>query len=177
LGLATVYGIVKQSGGYIWLDSEVGVGTTFNVYLPCIDEDAQKENEKDEILVPKGQETILIVEDEDMVRSLTSAMLEECGYRVIEARSGVEALEIIKNQNCAVDLVMTDIVMPQMGGRELAERLAADCPDLRMLFTSGYTDDEIVRHEVIKEETNFIQKPFTFDALAHKVRECLDGAT
>jgi len=176
LGLATVYGIVKQSGGYIWVDSEVGVGTTFNIYLPCIDAEVKLENENDiSESVPKGRETVLLVEDEDMVRTLTRQMLEECGYRVIEAGSGVEALSTIEKQDCEIDLVMTDVVMPQMGGRELSEKLAAKCPQMRVLFTSGYTDDEIIRHDVIKEEINFIQKPFTFEALAHKVRESLDS--
>jgi two-component system cell cycle sensor histidine kinase/response regulator CckA len=125
--------------------------------------------------MPNGAETILIVEDEDLVRALTRQVLEECGYEIIEARNGVEALSIFEHQDCKIDLLMTDVVMPQMGGRELAEKLAQMHPDLRVLFTSGYTDDAIIRHDVIEADTNFIQKPFTFDALAHKVRESLDN--
>ena len=176
LGLATVYGIVKQSDGFIWLDSEIGVGSTFKVYLPCIDAEAKSPNEDVEFEhTAEKAAIILIVEDEDLVRAMTRQILEECGYRVIEASGGSEALTMCLQSDCAIDLVITDVVMPQMSGRELAEKLAEDCPRMRVLFTSGYTDDEIIRHDVIKENTNFIQKPFTLDALARKVRESLSS--
>lgn len=176
LGLATVYGIVKQSGGNIVVYSEEGIGTTFKVYLPRVIQQSEAEgtrNTSDEL--PQGTETILLVEDEDVVRTLTRQILEMCGYTVLEAGNGVEALSLCEKHDCHVDLLMTDVVMPQMGGRELSERFAATYPQMRILFTSGYTDDAVVRHGVIEAGTNFIQKPFTPDALAHKVRAILDG--
>lgn len=175
LGLATVYGIIKQSGGYIWVYSEVGKGSTFKIYLPRVDEDVQilEENEDAES-IPGGTETILLVEDEEMVRNLSHQILKTCGYKVVEARNGVEALSICQKSDLKIDLLMTDVVMPQMGGRELAEKLSQICPQIRLLFTSGYTDDAIIRQGVIKTGENFIQKPFTFEALAKKVREMLD---
>jgi CheY-like chemotaxis protein len=175
LGLATVYGIVRQSGGNIWVYSEEGVGTTFKVYLPRIvrqTKEAEIEKSSDEL--PKGTETILLVEDEEMVRSLTRQILEECGYTILEARNGVEAIAICEEHGSQIDLLLTDVVMPQMGGRELAERLAPIYPRMQILFSSGYTDDAVVRHGVIAAGTNFIQKPFTPQGLAHKVREVLD---
>ncbi|HSK73939.1 MAG TPA: ATP-binding protein, partial [Pyrinomonadaceae bacterium] len=176
LGLATVYGIVKQSGGYVWVYSEVGRGTTFKIYLPRVDEDVQMP-EKDETTesIPGGTETILLVEDEEMVRNLSRQILQTCGYKVLEARNGVEALSICQDSDSKIDLLMTDVVMPQMGGRELAEKLEQMYPQIRLLFTSGYTDDAIIRQGVIKTGENFIQKPFTFEALAKKVRELLDA--
>ncbi|MBA2735051.1 MAG: PAS domain S-box protein, partial [Acidobacteria bacterium] len=176
LGLATVYGIVKQSGGNIGVYSEEGVGTTFKIYLPRVVGQAKKSQTKDSLDdFPRGTETILLVEDEEMVRSLTRQILEECGYTVLEAQNGVEAISLCEKQDCQIDLLMTDVVMPQMGGRELAERFALAFPQMKILFTSGYTDDAVVRHGVINEGTNFIQKPFTPDRLAHKVREVLDA--
>jgi len=175
LGLATVYGIIKQSGGFIWVYSEMGQGTTFEIYLPRVDRLVAAEEKTGEYEdAPKGVETILVVEDEDIVRALTRSVLEESGYKVIEASNGVEALSIFKENNYKIDLLMTDVVMPHMGGRELAEKLAIIQPRLPVLFTSGYTDDAIIHHKIMERHTNFIQKPFTFDALAHKVRECLD---
>ncbi len=176
LGLATVYGIVKQSGGNIVVYSEEGIGTTFKVYLPRVIQQSEAKGTKntcDEL--PQGIETILLVEDEDVVRTLTRQIMEMCGYTVLEAGNGVEALSICEKHDCHIDLLMTDVVMPQMGGRELSERFAVIYPQMRILFTSGYTDDAVVRHGVIEAGTNFIQKPFTPDALAHKVRAILDG--
>lgn len=177
LGLATVYGIIKQSGGYIWVDSKLGEGTTFNVYMPQILEEPDEMPIED--MAPgyelDGSETILLAEDEDMVRALTSQILEEYGYTVIEARDGVEALDLYKNRNRNIDLLMTDVVMPHMDGRELAEHILKDDPQIHVLFTSGYTDDEVIRHKVIATNTNFIQKPFTFDELAYKIREILSA--
>lgn len=176
LGLATVYGIVKQSGGNIWVHSEEGVGTTFKIYLPQVVEQAKKAELKDSSdELPRGTEMILLVEDEEMVRSLTRQILEESGYTVFEAQSGAEALSLCEKNDCHIDLLMTDVVMPHMGGRELAERFAHIYPNIQILFTSGYTDDAVVRHGVISAEANFIQKPFTPDGLAHKVREVLDA--
>ncbi len=175
LGLATVYGIVKQSGGYIWVNSEVGKGTTFEIYLPQIDKtnDEAEETASTEQL-PKGNESILLVEDEQTVRNLTRRLLEFCGYKVIEAQDGIEALNICAKSSDEIDLLMTDVIMPQMGGRELAEKLTENYPHIKVLFTSGYTDDSIVKHGENEANTNFIQKPFTIETLALKVRKVLD---
>jgi len=176
LGLATVYGIVKQSGGNISVYSEEGIGTTFKIYLPRVVEQAEAEDTKvTSDVLPQGTETILLVEDEDVVRTLTRQILEMCGYTVLEASNGIEALSLCEKVDCHIDLLMTDVVMPQMGGRELSERFTQIYPHMRILFTSGYTDDAIVRHGVIEADTNFIQKPFTPDDLARKVRKILDG--
>jgi two-component system cell cycle sensor histidine kinase/response regulator CckA len=121
-----------------------------------------------------GTETILLVEDESIVRSLSRHILEDCGYTVIEAGNGIEALEVYGRGECRIDLLMTDVVMPQMGGRELAEKLAVTHSQLKVLFTSGYTDDSIVRHGMVDAKINFLQKPFTPTALALKVRRILD---
>lgn len=123
----------------------------------------------------EGTETILLVEDEEMVRTLTRQILEESGYTVLEAQNGVEAISMCEKNDCRIDLLMTDVVMPQMGGRELAERFAHIYPKMLILFTSGYTDDAVVRHGMINAGTNFIQKPFTPDGLARKVRAILDA--
>jgi nitrogen-specific signal transduction histidine kinase/ActR/RegA family two-component response regulator len=176
LGLATVYGIVKQSGGNIEVESKVGAGTNFRIYLPRVAEQSKVAEIKDTSTeLPVATETILLVEDEELVRNLSREILETCGYMVIEARNGLEALEIYENGDCKIDLLMTDVVMPQMGGRELAEKLAERLPNLQILFTSGHTDNATVRHGVSKTSINFIQKPFTFDALARKVRELLNA--
>lgn len=175
LGLATVYGIVKQSGGYIWVDTEIGKGTTFNIYLPRLDERAAPPaaNKASEI-IQSGTETILLVEDEPAVRAMILQMLETCGYTVVEAKNGSEALELCESENRKIDLLLTDVVMPLMGGRELANQLSSRFPNVRLLFTSGYTDDAVVRQGIMTEEMNFIQKPFTFEALAKKIREVLN---
>ena len=175
LGLATVYGIVKQSGGSIEVYSEERVGTTFKIYLPRIGEQADTPKIKDiSAEMTKGTEKILLVEDEELVRRLTRQILTECGYTVFEAQNGIEALELCHQGDCKFDLVMTDVVMPKMGGRELVEKLTMKIPNLRILFTSGYTDDAVVRHGVIETNANFIQKPFTPEALTNKVRSILD---
>ena len=177
LGLATVYGIVNQSGGNIEVESKVGAGTTFRIYLPRVVEQSEKADIKNTSnKSPTGTETILLVEDEELVRNLSRQILETCGYTVIEAQNGLEALEVCKNGGCKIDLLMTDVVMPQMGGRELAEKLKKVLPNLPILFTSGYTDNPTARHGDIEINTNFIQKPFTFDVLARKVRELLKAA-
>lgn len=176
LGLSTVYGIVKQSGGNIWVYSEPGRGTTFKIYLPEADPTAAAPDfEISQRELHIGSETILLVEDERAVRGLAKEILESCGYTVIEASDGVEALEKFEPVSGQVDVLITDVIMPRMGGRELSELLKAQQPDIKVLFTSGYTDDAILRHGITDEGTNFLQKPFTYDSLSRKVRALLDG--
>ena len=177
LGLATVYGIVKQSGGNIEVYSELEVGTTFKIYLPRVAEEIGVVKVR---VVPTeiigGGETILLVEDEEIVRDLSKQILKECGYNVLEAVNGAQALSICESEDNHIDLLITDVVMPVMGGRELAEILLSRSPKLGVLFTSGYTDDAVMRHGVIKMDTNFIQKPFTPESLTCKIREILDNS-
>jgi PAS domain S-box-containing protein len=176
LGLATVYGIVRQSGGGIFVYSEEGHGSTFKIYIPRVADEVAPDHE--EAAPPKlavGTETILLAEDEDLVRSLSRQVLEACGYTVIEARDGLEALEILEKEDGRIDLLVTDVIMPRMGGRELAERLRLSRPELPILFASGYTDEAVVRHGVLDSNMNFIQKPFTLDDVARKVRDLLDA--
>ena len=174
LGLSTVYGIVKQSGGNIWVYSEVGWGTTFKIYLPRIDQDVDQVEPHDaQAILPQGTETVLLVEDEGMVREAAREILELNGYRVLEASSSKEALAFCQTHQEPIDLMITDVVMPQMGGRELAEELKAIRPHMKVLYMSGYTDDAIAHHGVLEPGTAFLEKPFTARALAHKVREVL----
>jgi PAS domain S-box-containing protein len=176
LGLATVYGIVKQANGHVAVYSEPGRGATFKVYLPRIEEPLPAPAPQPRSSEPRrGNETILLAEDDDAVRSLTRLALQAEGYVVLEARQGDEALKIGRQHAGPIDLLISDVVMPGGGGRELAERLAANRPELRVLYLSGYTDDAIVRHGVLDAEAAFLQKPFTMRALALKVREVLEG--
>jgi CheY-like chemotaxis protein len=176
LGLATVYGIVKQSGGYIYVYSEPGQGTTFKIYLPLAEDNISSgKSHADPKHMPPGSETILLVEDEDAVRSLTRYTLQMQGYSVLEAKDGEEALRVADQHGVEFHLLMTDVVMPRMSGRIVAERLAQSHPGFKVLFLSGYTDDAIVRHGVLNAEVAFLQKPFTPSALANKVREVLDA--
>ncbi len=176
LGLATVYGIVKQSGGNIEFDSVAGAGTTFRVYLPRVAEQPEAvEATETSVEFLSGTETVLLVEDEEVVRNLSKKMLETGGYTVIEARDGLEALKICAGGKCEFDLLMTDIVMPQMGGWELAEKLTEKLPNIKILFTSGYNDDAMIRRSFVETNTNFIQKPFTFDILNREIRKLLDA--
>jgi PAS domain S-box-containing protein len=176
LGLATVYGIVKQSGGNIWLYSEVGKGTTFKIYLPRIDAVPVVQQISSGLpSLPKGTETLLLVEDEEQVRKMLQAILEGQGYNVLAAANGEEALEIATQYDSEIHLMITDVVMPQMSGPELAERLVTIRPDSRVLYMSGYTDDAIVRHGLLDAKLNFLHKPFDAASAARKVREILDS--
>ncbi len=176
LGLSTVYGIVKQSGGNIWVYSELGQGTTFKIYLPVVEEETvETDNRAQESYHPHGVETILLVEDDDMVRRMTREVLEISGYTVLEAATGGEAVRFCEHHAESIQLLLTDVVMPQLSGKELADGLTLVRPEMKVLFMSGYTDEAIVHHGVLKEGTAFIQKPFTSSALARKVREILDA--
>jgi CheY-like chemotaxis protein len=172
LGLATVHGIVKQSGGHIGVQSEPGQGTTFKIYLPRADapeEEAPSAPAATDL--PRGSETVLLVEDEASVRELVRECLAALGYTVLEAGGGAAALELSQAHGAPIHLLVTDMVMPEMGGRELAERLQASRPEARVLYISGYMD---VDHEALTEGMAFLQKPFTIDRLSRKVREALD---
>ena len=176
LGLSTVYGIVKQSGGYIFAYSELGRGTTFKIFLPRVEE-AAAESLPERRTRPSmgGRETILLVEDEESVRELIAEALRAQGYNLLIAANGQEALAMAAPANCHIDLMITDVVMPGMGGRELATRLAHSRPQMRVLYLSGYTEDAIVHQGVLDPGTLFLQKPFSLDALAGKVREILEA--
>jgi PAS domain S-box-containing protein len=175
LGLSTAFGIVKQSGGSIWVDSEPGKGTTFKVYLPLIE--AAVDEERPSTLPPRvlsGSETILLVEDEDHVRSAARGILRRQHYHVVDAKNGNEALLLCEQHAGIIDLLLTDVVMPNMSGVELARRIAAIRPVTKVLFMSGYTDDAVIRHGAVGTGITFVQKPFTTEMLARKVRQVLD---
>ena len=179
LGLSTVYGIIKQSEGNIWAYSEPGLGTTFKIYLPRAEKAAKAYKPKlkpKEAGVQGGTETILLVEDEEAVRSMVSKVLQNKGYTVLEAHQGNEAIEVSGRYEGSINLMVTDVIMPQMSGRELAGRLAPMRPEMHVLYMSGYPDNTIVQHGVLEPGTAFLQKPFTINALELKVREILDGA-
>ncbi|HYL46200.1 MAG TPA: CHASE4 domain-containing protein [Candidatus Limnocylindrales bacterium] len=176
LGLATVYGVVKQSGGFIWVYSEVGRGTTFKIYLPQVVAEVEKRVEaRKSAGPPTGNETILFVEDEDSVRELVREYLTAAGYHILEAADGEQALKIASEYTGPVHLLITDVVMPHLSGRELAARISPSRSDLKVLFISGYTDDSIFRSGVLEGGMAFLQKPFNLKTLAQKVREVLDG--
>jgi len=174
LGLATVYGIVKQSGGNVWVYSEPGQGTAFKVYLPRVDAPVAEVRRRPASVSATGRETVLIVEDEDAVRRLAERILRSAGYKVLAAASGGDALLQCEKHDAPIDLLLTDVVMPQMSGRALAERLAKSRPALKVLYMSGYTDNAIVHHGVLEPGTHFIGKPFAADELRRKAREALD---
>ena len=175
LGLSTTYGIVKQSEGHIWVYSVQGKGTTFKIYLPRVNEpleEIRKDVLKEEL--PRGNETILIVEDEEDVRKLAGKILEKQGYRILESFNGDDALVACKRRKSPIHLMLADIIMPGMSGSELAKLLKPLYPEIKILYMSGYTDNAVVRHGVLEKGVNYIQKPFTMEGLARKVREVLD---
>ena len=174
LGLSTVYGIIKQSGGSLWVYSEVGKGTTFKIYLPRVDEIVENDVSEVNAADFRGQETVLLVEDEEVVRNLSREILETYGYSVLVAANGRDGLSVGKEFQGPIDLVITDVIMPLMSGPEMAEGLRTSRPGTRVLFMSGFTDDAIVHHGVLDERVSFIQKPFSPEALASKAREVLD---
>jgi len=179
LGLATVYGVVKQSGGFVWVESSPGNGAMFEIYLPYVSEEAAKaEAEAQAAAIPRGTETILVAEDEDSVRELTCEFLKSSGYFVLEARNGLEALEVIARHTGRIHLVLSDMVMPKMGGAMLAERLKTVLPEVKVVLVSGYAEYSGAPWAPDRESAVVLQKPFTRAALVAKVREALEsGAT
>ena len=176
LGLATVYGIVKQSGGSIWVYSEPGAGTTFKIYLPRVDEGVEADGSPEAHTTgARGSETVLLVEDDHAVGAFARDVLEECGYRVLAADDPAEALRLCENHDGPLHLLLTDVVMPRMNGRQLALAAAELRPEMRVLYMSGYTDDAVLRRGLLDPDLPFIQKPFSPDALEAKVREVLDA--
>jgi two-component system cell cycle sensor histidine kinase/response regulator CckA len=176
LGLSTIYGIVKQNNGFIWVYSEPGKGTTFKVYLPIVKGDAEPEKKEQTPVVDlSGSETVLIVEDNDSLRNFAQKILHIYGYRSLNAENGEDALRVCKEHDGRIDLMITDVVMPKMDGREAAKRLQPLYPQMKVIYMSGYTDDAIVHHGVLEPGLNFLEKPFTLESLARKVREVLDG--
>lgn len=175
LGLMMVHSIVKQYGGHIEVLSEIGHGSTFKVYLPASDESPTRKARSSMHAVPRGSETILLVEDEDSVRSLARHVLETCGYRVLEAADGDVALALAESYPAPIQLLVTDVVMPHVSGRAVAERLLEKRPEMRVLFLSGYTSDAIERHGLGESDYPFLQKPFTSSLLAKTVRRVLDA--
>ncbi len=175
LGLATVYGIVRQSGGHIWVYSELNQGTTFKIYLPRGEKEIEPlESEEKPKEIKGGNETILIVEDDDTVRKLTKEILHPYGYRVVEAQGGKSALKMLETFDSQIDLLITDVVMPEMGGRQVAKAVISRYPAAKVLYISGYTDNAIVHHGVLDSGVAFLQKPFSLLTLAEKVRQVLD---
>ena len=179
LGLATVYGVVKQSDGFIWVYSEPGMGATFKVYLPIVDEPLDAPHSEwgaSPAVFRRGSETILLAEDEEDVRELAREFLTKSGYVVLEARNGAEALKVASEHSGPIHLLVSDVVMPKMGGPELADRLAPTRPGIKVLFMSGYAEYAAVEHEIIDKGSAALQKPFALEALGRKVREVLEGA-
>jgi CheY-like chemotaxis protein len=179
LGLPVVFGIVQQSGGRIELESEPGKGATFRIYFPRTDAPlaARGEPAPANASAPRGTGTVLVVEDEERIRTLACAALESAGYRVLRADGSRSALFLSENLRDRIDLLVTDVVLPEIGGRELAGHLRAKRPDLKVLFVSGYTDDVLLRKGIRRAEAHFLPKPFTAAALARKVRDVLASAS
>ena len=176
LGLSTVYGVVEQGGGFVTVASEVGHGTTFKVFLPRVEGTVAKGGDDDLPAADlRGTERVLLVEDEEFVRAFVDRVLRESGYDVLAAENGEQALELLEGAD-RVDLVVTDVMMPRMNGRQLSDALLARQPDLRVLFISGYTGDAIADRGLIDSSMAFLQKPFTVESLQRKVREVLDAA-
>ncbi len=175
LGLSTVYGIVKQSNGYIWVYSEPGQGTTFKIYFPRVDEVPSEKVEKEGRLeIPRGTETILLVEDDEPVRMMTSRMLTQFGYRVLLSSDPLQAIQLFEKEIGSIDLILTDVVMPAMSGREMMKQIHLRHPGVKVLYMSGYTDNAIAHHGILDEGIDYIQKPFTLEGLLQKVRDVLD---
>jgi two-component system, cell cycle sensor histidine kinase and response regulator CckA len=174
LGLATVYGAVKQNGGWIWVYSELGRGTTFKIYFPHI-EQVVSSTERSRTVSPalRGRETILLVEDQEAIREVASEFLKRSGYTILDARDGIEALQVAEQHHGEIDLLLTDVVMPRMGGPELAVRLAALHPQMKIIYMSGYTEYPKDSRGLLGPEKVMLQKPFALATLAHKVREVL----
>ncbi|MBC2694978.1 MAG: response regulator [Desulfobacteraceae bacterium] len=175
LGLSTVYGIIKQNNGFIWVYSEPGKGTTFKVYLPKVKNANPKEKKQTPVDNPGGSETVLIVEDDDNLRKFAQKALRQHGYKLLVAENGEDALKVCKEYDGQIDLMITDVVMPKMSGREVADRLQPFYPQMKVIYMSGYTDNAIVHHGVLEPGLNFLEKPFTPKGLARKVRETLDN--
>jgi signal transduction histidine kinase/sensor domain CHASE-containing protein/ActR/RegA family two-component response regulator len=176
LGLATVYGVVKQSGGYIWVYSEVGHGTTFKIYLPLVTEEVERSSaDKDKKVTVAGSETVLLVEDEQNVRELVADYLRGAGYQVIEAEDGDHALKVASAHKGPIHILVTDVVMPHMSGPELAAKLTDARQAMKVLFISGYTDDTVFRHGVLEGGVAYLQKPFNLKAISQKIRDVLSG--
>jgi two-component system cell cycle sensor histidine kinase/response regulator CckA len=175
LGLSTVYGIVKQSHGFIWVDGEVGQGTSFRILLPQVTEAPRTDRPEPTVASTSGTETILLAEDNAGLRKLATRILKPVGYTVLEAATGEEALRLLERQEAPVHLLLSDVVMPGMSGQQLAERLAQTRPEMKVLYMSGYTSDTVVRHGVLEAQMPFLNKPFTAAALLRKVREVLDS--
>ncbi len=173
LGLSTVYGIVKQSGGYVWVYSEPGQGTTFKIYLPEVLNPGEAPEVRSPPPIQASGETILIVEDEFAVRKMLRRSLEEAGYQVLESESAVAALQTVQTPGVLVHLVLTDMVMPGMNGRELGLKLGDLLPGTPVLYTSGYTDSEMARRGLLDPTTDFLQKPFSPDLVIRRVGELL----
>ena len=172
LGLPMVYGIVKQSGGYIWVDSREGFGSTVRIFLPAVAGRPEESSAAKPVTVPRGSESILIVEDDVDVRVLTASIVSSAGYRVTTAESGDEALHNLESAVEPIDLVLTDVVMPGMTGRRFAERLIQQYPDAKLLYMSGYIDDS---QRIIGPGEEFIGKPFSNASLLRKIRDVLDA--
>jgi two-component system, cell cycle sensor histidine kinase and response regulator CckA len=174
LGLATVYGIVKQSGGSIWVYSEPGQGTVFKIYLPVVGESLSIAGpRRDEAASTTGSETILVVEDEEGVRSMINLALSSAGYKVIETLDPERALATCAAYKGTIDLLLTDVVMPKLSGQVVAERVTSMRPGIKVLYMSGYTDDAVLHHGVLSQDSPFLQKPFSPYALRKKIREVL----